>query len=223
MKYLKLLVIVFLTATNSFAQDTTWVQTFTFDSIVTRRANFEFPAELNNKRFEKVLMYYKLKCSPLTTWDQYDCGEWDYLTYTRVFDHTGEYDSVQVDGNRFISNLSSPAQINFTPYPYSYVDSYPREERNRSGASLTINDINSNSTTTQYPFHTNNRGGKFQMLVTAAELTNAGITAGNIESLSLYLTSIGIDGELKFPTISVKGTTDAVLTTFHSTGFVTSV
>ncbi|MEN9441625.1 MAG: hypothetical protein RLZ33_1702, partial [Bacteroidota bacterium] len=67
---------------NLVAQDTTWVQTFTFDSITTRRADFPFPQELNNKRFEKVLMYYKLKCSPLTTWDQYNCGEWDYLTYT---------------------------------------------------------------------------------------------------------------------------------------------
>ena len=60
-----------------FSQDTTWVKTFTFDSITTRRANFTFPEELNSKRFEKVLMYYKLKCSPLTSWDQYDCGEWD--------------------------------------------------------------------------------------------------------------------------------------------------
>ena len=59
------------------AQDTTWVKTFTFDSITTRRANFVFPPELNDKRFEKVLMYYRLKCSPLTTWDQHDCGEWD--------------------------------------------------------------------------------------------------------------------------------------------------
>jgi len=56
------------------AQDTTWVQTFTFDSITSRRANFEFPQELNDKRFEKVLMYYKLKCSPLTNWDNYDFG-----------------------------------------------------------------------------------------------------------------------------------------------------
>ena len=76
---------------SSFAQDTTWVQTYTFDTIETRRANFQFPASLDTKRFEKVLMYYKLKCSPLTTWDQYNCGEWDYLTYTRIFDHTGVF------------------------------------------------------------------------------------------------------------------------------------
>ena len=104
-----------LTTIQIFAQDTTWVQTFTFDSITTRRSDFVFPEELNSKRFEKVLMYYKLKCSPLTTWDQYDCGEWDYLTYTRVFDHTGVYDSVRVDGQRYVSNMSFPSEVNFTP------------------------------------------------------------------------------------------------------------
>ena len=88
----------------TFSQDTTWVQTFTFDSITSRRANFEFPATLDTMRFEKVLMYYKLKCSPLTTWDSYNCGEWDYLTYTQVIEHTGLFDSVQVDGNRYLSN-----------------------------------------------------------------------------------------------------------------------
>ena len=186
-----LLVCALIPLGNLVAQDTTWVQTFTFDSITTRRADFPFPQELNNKRFEKVLMYYKLKCSPLTTWDQYNCGEWDYLTYTRVFDHTGEYDSVQVDGNRFLSNLSTPAQINFSPFPYAQVDSYVRPERNRSGASLTTNTINTNTTNTQYPFLTNNNGGKFQMLVTATELVNAGITPGNIESLSLYFIVTG--------------------------------
>lgn len=219
MKRIQLFVMLVFSSLYNFAQDTTWVQTFTFDSITTRRATFVFPEELNEKRFEKVLMYYKLKCSPLTTWDQYDCGEWDYLTYTRVFDHTGEYDSVQVDGNRFLSNLSTPAQINFSPFPYAQVDSYVRPERNRSGASLTTNTINTNTTNTQYPFLTNNNGGKFQMLVTATELVNAGITPGNIESLSLYLTSIGIDGELKYPTIAIKGTSDLILTSFHTSGF----
>ena len=47
-----------------FAQDTTWVQTFTFDSITTRRANFQFPASLDTERFEKVQMYYKLSVRP---------------------------------------------------------------------------------------------------------------------------------------------------------------
>ena len=100
---------------QSIAQDTTWVQTFTFDSITTRRSWFQFPQELDTMRFEKVMMYYKLKCSPLTTWDQYDCGEWDYLTYTRVFDHTGSFDSVANNSSRFLSNWATPKVIDLTP------------------------------------------------------------------------------------------------------------
>ena len=65
--------------------DTTWVQTFTFDSITTRRAWYNFPSDTT--RYRKVLAYYTLKCDPATTADGYDCGEWDYLTYNRVFQH----------------------------------------------------------------------------------------------------------------------------------------
>jgi len=203
---------------GSIAQDTTWVQTFTFDTIVTRRANFVFPEDLNTKRFEKVLMYYKLKCSPLTTWDQYDCGEWDYLTYTRVFDHTGNYDSVRVDGNRYLSNMAYPTEVQFTPVPYAFSDSYVRDEHNRSGATLTTQQMNGANTTSTYPFDLSNHGGRFQMLITAAELQAAGIIAGNIESLSLYINSLGANGELRYPSISIKGTTDMTISSFHTAG-----
>ena len=120
----KLFILFFFCLNLTFSQDTTWVQTFTFDSITTRRANFEFPSELNNKRFEKVLMYYKLKCSPLTTWDQFDCGEWDYLTYTRVYNHTGLLDSTQVIGKKYLANTLSPDTISITSSGSNYYDYY---------------------------------------------------------------------------------------------------
>ncbi len=164
----------------TFSQDTTWVQTFTFDSITTRRANFTFPQELNDKRFEKVLMYYKLKCSPLTTWDQYNCGEWDYLTYTRVFDHTGEYDSVQVNGNKYLANLQSPPTIVYDPLTAVYSDTYVRNEHNRSAATLTNSLVNIANGTSAFPFDVTNHGGRFQMLLSASELTAAGIVAGDL-------------------------------------------
>ena len=50
----RILIFAFLFSTPLFSQDTTWVQTFTFDSITTRRANFPFPQDLNNKRFENI-------------------------------------------------------------------------------------------------------------------------------------------------------------------------
>lgn len=219
MKKKLLFLSLFLACFQLQAQDTTWVQTFTFDSITTRRANFVFPQELNDKRFEKVMMYYKLKCSPLTTWDQYDCGEWDYLTYTRVFDHTGNYDSVQVSGNRFLANLAVNPTIQYNPAPYTQKDSYVRQEMNRSGATLVNGVIGSMNSTSSLPFDVSKRGGRYQMLITAAELTAAGITAGNIQSMDLELAAFSVSGELKYPKISIKSTQDATLSAFHSTGF----
>ena len=219
MKRFLILIQLFLFS-NIFAQDKTWVQTFTFDSITTRRANFEFPADLNTKRFEKVLMYYKLKCSPLTTWDQYDCGEWDYLTYTRVFDHTGIYDSVRKDGNRFIANWASPGTIDYTPSPNSIFDTYLKTEQERPTSSLSSSPINtSNSNSTAF-FNTAQKGSRFQQLITANELITAGIQAGDIQGMVLDLVNIGSNGNLLNPKISIKATNDVNLTSFQTSGFM---
>lgn len=166
MKKLLFLFGLFTFCSFAWSQDTTWVQTFTFDSISTRRANFEFPESLNDKRFEKVLMYYKLKCSPLTPWDQYACGEWDYLTYTRVFDHTGQMDSVAVNGSKYLVNTQAPTSLNYNPLPFTQVDTYTRTENNRSDAQLTTLSINAGAANTVFPFNVSNHGGRYQMLLT---------------------------------------------------------
>jgi len=204
---------------NISAQDTTWVQTFTFDSIATRRANFEFPESLNDKRFEKVLMYYKLKCSPLTPWDQYACGEWDYLTYTRVFDHTGLFDSTAVNGNQYLANTLTPSTLSYNSWPYAQVDTYTRMENNRSNGTLNNSVVNTNNITSSFPFDVNNHGGRFQMILSATELIDAGVIPGDIQSLSLYINSLTNNGNLKYPKISLKTSDDSDLTSFQTTGF----
>lgn len=216
----KLILFISLIYTGlTYTQDTTWVQTLTFDSIATRRGVFNFPAELNTKRFEKVLMYYKLKCSPLTPWDQYNCGEWDYLAYSRIFEHTGVFDSVEVLGNQFVANFTTPNTIAFDLVPFTRVDTYVREEKNRSGASLTTQNINGMTTNSYFPFDVSKNGGRFQYLISANELINAGITAGDIQSLRLYVNSFLLNGELKYPQISIKSSTLTELINFEQSGF----
>ena len=205
------------------AQDTTWVQTFTFDSISTRRANFEFPNSLNDKRFEKVLMYYKLKCSPQTPWDQYNCGEWDYLTYTRVFDHTGDYDSVRVDSVQYLHNYNSNAPYEYEPWGYDYHNSSLLTEHERQAL---INPVQftleqTASSTSFYPFDMTYQGGKYQMIVTATELEVAGINAGDLKSLWLNVSNLTNGGELIHPRILIKSTQDSELLHFHTSGFST--
>ena len=205
---------------NVNAQDTTWVQTFTFDSITSRRADFTFPEELNDKKFEKVLMYYKLKCSPLTTWDGYNCGEWDYLTYTRVFDHTGIFDSVRVDSVRYLHNYSSVSPYDYQPWGYSYKNSTEVLQHNRASEVLVNHNLNQTSTSSaMYPFDLNSFGGKYQMIITQSELTAAGIGAGDLQSLSLFVSDIVNDGQLLQPLIRIKETNESVLSNFHNDGF----
>lgn len=205
---------------SSFAQDTTWVQTFTFDSISSRRATFNFPEELEEKRFEKVLMYYKLKCSPLTPWDQYDCGEWDYLAYTRVFEHTGEFDSIQHDSVKYIVNHTSPSTYVYHPNGYSQVDTYTRVENKRTGVTTTLSPLVMTANgTSNYPFNVANNGSRFQLLIPAADLISAGLVAGNLQSLSLDINSITGLGELINPIISMKSTTSTELTALQNSGF----
>lgn len=204
------------------AQDTTWVQTFTFDSISTRRADFTFPESLNEQRFEKVLMYYKLKCSPLTTWDQYNCGEWDYLTYTRVFDHTGAFDSVRVDSVKYLHNYDSQSPYDYEPWGYTYKNTQEVLQHERTPEALSTHELNQNSTTTAaYPFDVNQSGGKYQMMLTASELTASGMTAGSLQSLSLYISNTVNGGVLEHPLIRIKASSDAVLSVFHNEGFTT--
>ena len=215
MKYL-LFALLFVSNTYIFAQDTTWVQTFTFDSITTRRANFQFPASLDTTRFEKVQMHYKLKCSPLTTWDQYNCGEWDYLTYTRVFDHTGQFDSVATNGMQFLANFASPAQINYKPLPYQDADQYQMQEFSRDGSGLSYQSINSFGGLSAIPFQTDQQGSKYQFVVLASELIAAGIQPGAIRSLRLN-TPTG--GHLAHLTIRIAPTQAATLSQFLAPNF----
>lgn len=220
MSKLLLLAALVLSSPVLIAQDTTWVQTFTFDTIATRRADFVFPPQLDTMRFEKVLMYYKLKCSPLTPWDQYNCGEWDYLAYTRIFDHTGVMDSVQVDSLLYLSNYANYGTMNYDPIGTYRADSLFNAENGRSGFATTVLSLGMTpSGSSAAPFDLSAKGGRFQMLVTAAELSAAGILPGNIESLALYLDALSGNGELYHPSISLKATSDGSLTAFHETGF----
>lgn len=82
--------------------DTTWVQTYTWDAQNNPetaydspgRRWFEFPSG-EDASYRKILMYHRLKCFEDGTAGNlgYPCGEWDYLTYNYLFDHTGFYDS----------------------------------------------------------------------------------------------------------------------------------
>ncbi|MGB2423880.1 MAG: LamG-like jellyroll fold domain-containing protein, partial [Flavobacteriales bacterium] len=96
--------------------DTTWVQTFTWeaqDNPATAydspgRRWFQFPSG-EDTTYRKILMYHRLKCFENGTAGNlgYPCGEWDYLTYNWLFDHTGMYDSTALTHPQYLLNDAS--------------------------------------------------------------------------------------------------------------------
>jgi hypothetical protein len=97
------------------AQDTLWVQTFTFDSIATRRAVFPFPED--PEAWRRILMYYTIKCDERTPGDPYPCGEWDVNTYVRVWRHTGERDSTRREQPAFTARGQAPDSLRLRHRP----------------------------------------------------------------------------------------------------------
>lgn len=216
MRYL-VLTLLSLFVLQTSAQDTTWVQTFTYDTISTRRAIFPFPASLETKRFEKVLMYYNIKCDPLTPWDGYNCGEWDYLAYAQIWDHTGQFDSVKVEHPQFLVNNVYFDPVSYVSNPYYHI--YQNYQKFITYASETDNDfsIGSASTTTAYPFGSSNVNQRTQILWTAAELSGAGITAGNIDKLRFDIGTLG--GAMGNLSIRFKHTSASDIFTFDESGW----
>ncbi|NOQ73005.1 MAG: T9SS type A sorting domain-containing protein [Crocinitomix sp.] len=205
-------ILLILTANVGISQDTTFVQTFTYDSVSTRRATFPFPAELDGKQFEKVLMYYNIKCDPLTPWDGYNCGEWDYLAYSHIYDHTGNLDSNEVNSQRLIVNGEMPETVSYVYDPYyHYYQNYEKFITYTSEAdtnySLGVGAASSNA-----PFGTTNQTQRSQILWQNAELTGTGMGAGDIAKLRFDVTDLGTSmGHL---TVRMKHTTAGEVTSF---------
>ncbi len=217
MKNLLSLIVISLGFTV-FAQDTTIIQTFTYDSISTRRAIFSFPEELETKTFEKVLMYYNIKCDPLTPWDSYNCGEWDYLAYSHIFDHTGVMDSVEVEGSRYLVDGAATA-LSYTVSPYyHYYQNYEKFINYDTEADVD-HSIGLGTGTTTAPFGASNTAQRTQVLWQATELTAAGLINEEIAKLRFNVTATGETmGHL---TIKMKHTTAAGITTFDNEAWTT--
>ena len=96
--------------------DTTWVQTYTWEAQNNPataydspgRRWFEFPSQ-EDTTYRKILMYHRLKCFEDGTAGNlgFACGEWDYLTYNYLFEHTGLFDSTALSHPQYLLNDAS--------------------------------------------------------------------------------------------------------------------
>lgn len=223
-KYLSIFLLfsLCLVGKNAFGQnDTTIVQTLTFADIYKRSGTWLFPPATTS--FEKILMYYTLKCDAATPWDQYPCGEWDYLTYTVVHDSTGIIDSTLESH----SNFQLIGNQNVTPdsFPYTSLPSWAIYNQwltnvvidSTISESLTV--VGTGATTTTNTLQTSKGKSRAQYVWKAADLTAAGLTAGPITGIELPINVLG--GMMKNFTIRMKNTPFVNIIKFDNASFYT--
>ena len=167
--------------------DTTWVQTYTWEAQNNPetaydspgRRWFDFPASDNDSTYQKILMYYNLKCFEDGTAGNlgYACGEWDYLSYSYLFDHTGELDSNLLTHPHWLIDdliFESDTMI-LEPDGGVPMDTvrwmYPEFSMEEEGASAQVADSEGASDWSELDWLSNGgAGGKMQWLWTAEEL-----------------------------------------------------
>jgi hypothetical protein len=170
---------------TAHAQDTINVQTFFYGS--SQDSFFLFPPDTN--RYEKILMHYKLRCNPAQS---PACGEWDYLTYSFLWDHTGVNDSTLTSQPSYTIDGNSPDSIQFMTSPsYTYFPVWQTHIVYDSLISMDTAAVGSGSVVSAHPFSSAQPQSRTQYLWKASELLAAGMQAGNITSLRFNLQSAG--------------------------------
>ncbi len=190
MRRITLQLLLLFSLSTVFAQDTTWVQTLTFDSITTRRGIWQFP---ENEQYRKVLMYYNLKCDHATTHDNFPCGEWDYLTYTNIYDHTGVMDSIlyhQPNFSYINGQLVDTLGVRYSP-TYEYYRNHHQYPVFNDTISLLDVQVGEGTSMNSQIFDLQFTDGRSQYLWKAEELSNAGFTQGTITGIKLFLEPAG--------------------------------
>ncbi|MEN9332919.1 MAG: hypothetical protein RLY35_99 [Bacteroidota bacterium] len=182
--------------TPLFAQngDTTIVQTFTFDAQNNPqtaydspgRRWFNFPSSNNGKTYQKILMLHSLKCFSEGTAGGlgYPCGEWDYLTYNNLFEHTGQLDSNLLSHPHYLLNNEDFVATHFQFAPtQNYIPFLSINSVNDNWLNLSTTVLNENVSLAMSAMG-NGRRQLSQFIITASQLNSAGLSAGFLQGLS---------------------------------------
>ncbi|MGK0385468.1 MAG: hypothetical protein ACI849_000070 [Patiriisocius sp.] len=204
-----LLLVLILFSFTSFSQqpgDEIEIQTIEFDGfpvgsgwLSPREGFFDFTS-IEGLDFERVYIKYKLKCDPT---QNPNCGEWDYLSYLKVIEHTGK---------GFHPNYYIGGPGGLTPATFSYMNNTSWEYTPRfeetivfdNPSALTEHQIGTGSLSMQDPFNAALEDSHVQYLFRQSELVAAGLTAGNITGMQFNILDAG--GEMENVTIRLKET-----------------
>ncbi|MCX6247454.1 MAG: peptide-N-glycosidase F-related protein [Bacteroidetes bacterium] len=176
--------------------DTTTVQAFSFNSAL--EGKFLFPDSTH--RWEKILMYYTLKCNPNQS---PACGEWDYLTYTYLYKHTGKFDSTLYSHPNFTLNGTTPDTLMYMDSPsWSYNPWFEYFNQTLPASTATIGN---GTLSTPSILYGPAKDSRTQILWMKDELISAGLHAGQITGMRFNFLSAG--SRLKKLSLRIKSST----------------
>lgn len=172
-----------------------------------RDTMIDFPDE-PNQSFEKVLMLYNMRCKdglvsvPGNT--NRGCGEWDYSCNTYITDSSRVDSLLSYTNSHYISAFTGTT-YNYVETPlYDYYQFRQKEVQINNTISETLHTIGTGNISLSHVFATANKSGKSQYLYTASELSAAGITAGQIDKISINI--LNSNAEAGYLSIKMKHT-----------------
>ena len=197
-----LLFFSFVTAQN--IGDTIKVKAFKYQSL-SRDTIIPFPSN-PALTFEKIILKYSMRCKNglVSTVDDRNlgCGEWDYSCNTYVVDDTKAEKKAAVQKDFVVSNFAGTTYPYTTQPTFDYFDFSQKNVVVNSSSAVQLFDVGSNVLPISNLLKTNNKTGRSQVLLTAAELTASGLTAGSIKAITLKVTNSG--GVAKFFKVQLK-------------------
>ncbi len=190
------------------AQDTTVVQTLTFDST-SRSGTWVFPAD-TGQTYRKIIMQYRMRCHNAAVGNgNVGCREWDYSCNTLIRDSSQVDSAAATHPSHLIGGYSGSSFPISNGTTYTYYD-YDQYLVNYSAVlAETTATVGAGAMSLNAPFTASIPEVKTQYLWTANELTAAGLSAGNLTSLRMDVNSLG--SNLNFLRVGIKATTKTLL------------
>ncbi len=189
---LLLIIVCFQVKSQVNVGDTIKIKTFKYGST-TRDTLINFPT--GNQTYEKIIMKYNMRCKNNLVSTQaapnQGCGEWDYSCNTFIVDSSKIELNPKTQANPIISNFTGSV-FPYVSYPLADYYDYMNTNNNiTSVTSETLFPISAGTTTNLTLLKANERSGRSQLLITATELANAGLTAGPINGFFLNVANTG--------------------------------
>ncbi len=180
--------LLFLMTIAAVAQENITVQTIELDSDL-RVGVFEFPNN-PNETYRKILMKYQVRCHDAAVGTgNVGCREWDYHCNTVITD-SSRVDSLQrTHPSHLVSNFSG-TNFAYSNSPTFNEIQFVQHETMLEG-NITNHEVGTGTAPSNISLGTSQPVRKTHHLIKGSDLVAAGLTAGNLDGLSLDITEVG--------------------------------